>query len=183
MQIAAIAMQKGFIILLLFVGIAACSGDASGDATKEATAENKKEEVVNNVTPDYLVEMEIQGMTCVMGCGGDIKDALIATGGVASVEYDFEQNRQPNKAKVLIDSKIVSSEQLEAAVHALVDSESKEKRFNVISMSEEPYTAEEISIRGASGSSDQMSVQPVESSSNWIELPNILDLFTGWFSL
>lgn len=168
-------MKRFFVFALVLGMLTGCSGDASGEATNEATAKQEA-----SVTPDLMVSMEISGMTCVQGCGNEIKEEVMKSGGVASVDFDFEMGRQPNTAKILIDSKVVTAEQLEKMILGIVDEESKEPRFSVLSVSEEPYVAP-ANAGGGKGGNESIAVAPIKPSSSFIELPNLLDLFSGWF--
>lgn len=172
-------MKKLFILAFTLGSLVACSGDTSGDATGEAKVATTKE--VKKVEADYEVTMEISGMSCVAGCGKEIETALIESGGVESVSYDFESGRQPNIAKVKFDSKLTSGEKLEEIIHGILDEETKERRFSVLSFSESPLNPEPASTGGGERNADEISIRPNESSS-FIELPNILDIFTSWFS-
>ena len=101
-------MKKIVFVLTTGILLSACSSEQEKVNTE--TIEAKTTDVV--VNPNQLLTMEIDGMVCQMGCGGAIRKGLKDTKGVASVEFDFEEERKTNVAKIAYDKSIVSSEEL-----------------------------------------------------------------------
>ena len=96
-------MKKIVFVLTTGILLSACSSEQEKVNTE--TIEAKTTDVV--VNPNQLLTMEIDGMVCQMGCGGAIRKGLKDTKGVASVEFDFEEERKTNVAKIAYDKSIV----------------------------------------------------------------------------
>ena len=78
--------------------------------------------------------MEIEGMTCVMGCGASIRKELYTTKAVSSVEFDFKEDRKINTAKIAFDSAKISIDEMVSII-----SNMNEKQFSLGKISEEEY--------------------------------------------
>ena len=115
-------------------------------------------------------------MMCKMNCGGSIKKALKSTTGVTDVEIDFEDGREINVAKVSFDSKLVNEQQMMEAVTSLYDNQYSVGNTSVSNLSQE------ISIDEEDVTSDE-ETSAVEAATSFIELPNLMDLFRGLFSV
>lgn len=160
--------MKRFIYIVAISSFAvSCAQEESGDvSSSDATAEMQKAEP----TANKRMIMEIDGMTCEMNCGGAITNALKETEGVTDVEIDFEDGRQTNVARVSFDSKMVTPEEMTKAVTDLF-----EHQYKVGTTSVEDLTAE-VEIQEESTSDDELTV--VDASTSFIELPNLMDLFS-----
>jgi periplasmic mercuric ion binding protein len=89
------------ILLTLFVFsvlLFSCNQKTNTDITQKKE-QAKQEKVVAN----KMLTFEIEGMTCVMGCGGSIKKELAATNAVEKCEFEFEEGRKKNIVKVSFD--------------------------------------------------------------------------------
>jgi len=161
-------MKKIAFVLTTGILLSACSSEQKKENSDSIGVETA-DTVVN---PNQLLTMEIDGMVCQMGCGGSIRKGLKGTKGVASVEFDFEEERATNTAKIAYDKSIVSSEELIKVVSNLNDGQ-----FLVGTVSFEDVT---IPAKAASSSSSKTTEQPkVEVSSSYVKLPNLFDLFSG----
>lgn len=161
-------MKKIVFVLTTGILLSACSSEQEKVNTE--TIEAKTTDVV--VNPNQLLAMEIDGMVCQMGCGGAIRKGLKDTKGVASVEFDFEEERKTNVAKIAYDKSIVSSEELITVVSKL-----NEGQFLVGTVSFEDMT---IPSKATNSSTSKSTEQPkVEVSSSYVKLPNLFDLFSG----
>ena len=66
---------------------------------KESHTVSKPNKVVSN----KIVAMEIEGMTCVMGCGASIRKELYTTEAVSSVEFDFKEGRKIKRKQLFLN--------------------------------------------------------------------------------
>ena len=148
--------------------LSACSSEKLGKTVEKTTVETAKVDV----NPNQLLTMEIDGMVSQLGCGGSIRKGLKETNGVASVEFEFEEERKTNVAKIAYDKSIVSSEELIKVVSNL-----NEGQFLVGTVSFEDVVTP---TKATKTSSTRNSEEPkVEVSSSYVKLPNLLDLFSG----
>lgn len=124
-------MRSLFISLLSISILASC-------ANKEEKVFLRKEShsvsnTTNTVKPNSILTMKIDGMTCMMGCGASIRKELYSTKAVKNVEFDFEEGRETNTAKIAFDdSKISQKEMVE------IISKMNEKQFTVGETKVEP---------------------------------------------
>ena len=124
-------MKSLFISLLSISILASC-------ARKEEKVFLRKEShsasnTTKSVKPNSILTMKIDGMTCMMGCGASIRKELYATNGVKSVDFDFEEGRETNTAKIAFDdSKITDKKMIELI------SNMNEKQFTVGETKVEP---------------------------------------------
>ena len=160
-------MKKFIFVASLGVILSACSTDVAPENTPET-----EEVTTAEVQPNQVLTMEIDGMVCQMGCGGSIRKGLKATNGVASVEFDFEEERKTNIAKIAFDKSIVTSEQLIKVVADLNDGQ-----FLVGTVSFEDVTIPVKSNKTSVTDGDNSS--KVDVSSSTIKFPNLLDVFSG----
>lgn len=111
-------MKKCFYVLPIISLFFSCSTEPKEILVKRehVTVTNTKQ-----VIADKMVEMEISGMSCEMGCGGSIRKALKETGGVHRVQYDFVEGRAQQTAKISFDSKLVNVDQMVKLIEELND--------------------------------------------------------------
>jgi len=107
---------------------------------------NEKNELVKNereniettkvrVVPTDLLTMEVQGMSCEMGCGAAIRRGLLDTKAVEGVTFDFKMGREINIAQISYDKKQISKEQITEIV-----SQINEKQFTAKEISNTTLT-------------------------------------------
>ena len=124
-------MKSLFISLLSISILVSC-------ANKEEKVFLRKEShsasnTTKSVKPNSILTMKIDGMTCMMGCGASIRKELYATKAVKNVDFDFEEGRETNTAKIAFDdSKISQKEMIE------IISKMNEKQFTVGETKVEP---------------------------------------------
>lgn len=117
-------MKKIVFLLLISTFLLACNSTPKEKvltATEKNVQEQKAMDAHKSVVPTMVMDATITGMTCTMGCGSTIRKGLYLTGGVAKVEYDFEDEREENEIKIYFDDKKVSQEDIIAAVGELND--------------------------------------------------------------
>ena len=119
------------IALLLFFFIAGCTSQEKPVFIKKETHTDAKQ---NKVASNKLLSMEIEGMTCVMGCGASIRKELYTTKAVSSVDFDFKEGRKMNTAKIAFDSAKISIDEIVSII-----SNMNEKQFSLGKISEEEY--------------------------------------------
>lgn len=146
------------------------------------TAEEKYKEVVSNentpksevvtVVPNKMLTMEIDGMVCKMGCGGSIRKALLETGGVSQCEFDFEENRKTNIAKISFNKDLVSADELVNVVSTINDNQFTVGAVSTLSLEDLPST-EKVNEENEMNATSE-SAMSVSSSSNGFEMPNLL---------
>ncbi len=168
-------MKKFLYLPILALTLFACTCDDTCDPEAEAEA-TAQAEVTATAVADKMMTMEVSGMMCKMNCGGSIKKALKSTTGVTDVEIDFEDGREINLAKVSFDSKLVNEQQMMEAVTSLYDNQYSVSNTSVSNLSQE------ISIDEEDVNSDE-ETSVVEAATSFIELPNLMDLFRGLFSV
>ena len=168
-------MKKFLYLPILALTLFACTCDDTCDTEAEAEA-TAQVEVTATAVADKMMTMEVSGMMCKMNCGGSIKKALKSTTGVTDVEIDFEDGREINVAKVSFDSKLVNEQQMMEAVTSLYDNQYSVSNTSVSNLSQE------ISIDEEDVNSDE-ETSVVEAATSFIELPNLMDLFRGLFSV
>ena len=124
-------MKSLFISLLSISILASCtSKDEKVFLRKESHSSSNS---TNTVKPNSILTMKIDGMTCMMGCGASIRKELYATKAVKNVDFDFEEGRETNTAKIEFDdSKISQKEMVE------IISKMNENQFTVGETKVEP---------------------------------------------
>ena len=118
------------LLSLLFFVVGCTSEEKPVFIRKESHTVSKPNKVVAN----KLISMEIEGMTCVMGCGASIRKELYTTKAVSSVEFDFKEDRKINTAKIAFDSAKISIDEMVSII-----SNMNEKQFSLGKISEEEY--------------------------------------------
>ena len=111
------------ILLTLFVFsilLFACNQKSS-----EKIAQKKEHKVPEKVIANKMLTFEIEGMTCVMGCGGSIKKELAATNAVEKCEFEFEEGRAKNIVKVSFDQNKTTVKELINIVTKMNDNQFK----------------------------------------------------------
>ena len=159
--------MKNLICFILLVALSACSNQP--EVVHLRTVKGKKEQVAK-VEANALFTVNLQGMSCEMGCGGSIRQELKATGGVDRVEFDFVEGRKIQTAKISFDDKKISETKMLSIL-----SEMNEKQFKV----------QKVAIEKLNELKDTSIEAPVEDSEKAIEisdasrsfvLPNLFDV-------
>ena len=98
------------VTLGLFL-MTSCGGSCEKTAEKEAVVVNE------NVVADAETQFNVEGMVCAMGCAAVIQEELGKVNGVAFAEVNFEDEL----ATIKYDSKLVSEDELIAAIENVGD--------------------------------------------------------------
>ena len=144
--------------------------------TAETAVKEKVEEQAAPVMANRLLTLEIEGMTCVMGCGGSIRSELKATNAIESCEFEFEEGRAKNTAKVAFDKNKITVDEIINIVTTMNKgqfkvggSDSEDISINIKTRVEERTTS---SLENAT---------PTVVSATSIELPSFVDILASFF--
>jgi periplasmic mercuric ion binding protein len=108
-----------FFLSTLFV-LTSC-GEKPATVKNELASQTPKTKVKAN----KMLTFEIEGMVCVMGCGGSIRSKLAETNAVEKCEFDFEEGREKNTVTVSFDEKKTSPEKIIKIVTEMNDGQFK----------------------------------------------------------
>jgi mercuric ion binding protein len=168
-------MKKSILIILAIGALTlSCSDSKSSEATVTATEKNQEIPVVAN----RMLTLEIEGMTCVMGCGGSIRSELAETKAIESCEFDFEQGRDKNIAKIAFDKDKIT-------VDKIIDIVAKMNKgqFSVGKNSSEDIVVNiktRVEEKTTTAVPDpKLNVQT--SSATYIALPNFVEILASFF--
>lgn len=162
-------MKKiGFLVWMFTLFLAACQTSSSDEHN-----ENSDSDIDRTVVSSHLADIEIEGMTCEMGCGGDIRKALRHTGGVSSVSFDFADNREVNIAKVQFDANSIDVSELRRVIEAL-----NKGQFKVNTINAQALTKNKVKNKQAKREEVGSGVQ---MTSPMISLSDLLGSVASWF--
>ena len=164
-------MKKTSFLVFALAALVACTNDTKTAVDGDSKPQQEQTEVA--VEPNKVLSMEVDGMVCKMGCGGSIRKGLKETGGVSRVEFDFDEDRKTNFAKVYFNSEKISKDEIVSVVADL-----NEKQFTVGAVEVEDF--EDVSSDEVETTSNESDVQIDAYSSN-VEVPNLLELLSGLF--
>ena len=95
-----------FFIIILTVFVVSCNGENNKKTAKQDIPEKELSENIKNI------EIQIEGMTCEIGCARLIQSKLYKTGGVKFAKVSFEENL----GKISYDANIVSISDLKEVI-------------------------------------------------------------------
>lgn len=98
------------IVMLAFV--AAITGCSNTQPAENAKVETQETIELATVTPNATATLDVEGMTCEMGCKAAIEKHLSKTAGIAKCEIDFKNA----VAVVEYDNGIITEEQIIAEI-------------------------------------------------------------------
>ncbi len=159
--------MKNFSILFasaLIIG--ACSSEP--EKIHLRTEKGPRNENGKHVDANSMMTVEIQGMTCEMGCGGSIRKELKGTGAVARVQFDFEEGRKKQTAMVSYDSSKITAAEMIRLITTMND-----KQFSVGKNTVEPISKDVTTDRSSSKESKEPEVELEETR---IEMPNLINI-------
>jgi len=170
-------MKKVLFTGILISLIASCSTSTDQVSSEEkAQNDNLTEEELVAVIPNRKMTTEIDGMTCVMGCGGSIRKELLNTGAVSRCSFDFKGIDETSTAMIEFDKDKISADEIAELIKKLNDGQ-----FTLGEMSTESIAVEvnEETDTNTSSSTQKEEVAPINvSSSSGIQLPNFIDLIS-----
>ena len=151
-----------------FLMLGSCSSDAPVQtAAKEQALSSAK------VVPDRVLSLEIEGMVCKMGCGGAIRKELKATGAVADCEFDFEEDRAINTAKIAFNKDKISADEIVKIISTM-----NEKQFTVGKTSTSEIELQEANLREEPSTSSSEETAKIKVSETSFKMPDLLKLFS-----
>lgn len=106
-------MKKLFYIVPFF--LLSCNATDSDIVSEEKTVEIAKEDIL----ADTVIKIEIEGMTCEMGCVTTIRNKVNRMKGVTNFGMDFDAERTSDYAKIQFDSRVVSSEDIKNTIEGI----------------------------------------------------------------
>ena len=121
--------------------------------------------------------MEVSGMMCVMGCGSSIRKELYQTKGVSEVEFDFEEERETNVAKIKFDKNIVSIEEMVNIVNTM-----NENQFTVGNTSSSSLEQESPNTTEGASSSFKEDEKEVIKTSSSLKINSFIPLLTKFLT-
>jgi len=105
-----------FLLIGVFTLVFSCSNPQESSQADVAVQEST---VV--VTPTHILSVELEGMSCEMGCGASIRKELLSTQAVERVQFDFKMGRKTNIAHISYNESDISPEKITARITQLND--------------------------------------------------------------
>ena len=155
---------------ILFSGVlilSACSSEPKEVLLRTEKGSTDEKKVPVHATA--VLTMEVEGMTCEMGCGGSIRKELKATGGVERVKFDFVEGAEKQKTYVYFDEAKVSEKDLKEIITTM-----NEKQFTISSSSKENVDKTTETSESKSNSSDEAPVVNLDEDN--FQLPNLVGI-------
>lgn len=171
-------MKKFLFTGVLISLLASCStsSDQVSESEKNTDSQTIKESDLVAVTPNRLMTTEIDGMTCVMGCGGSIRKELLKTGAVSRCSFDFKGIDKTSSAMIEFDKDKISADEI-----ADLLKEINEGQFTLGKMSTDAIASETVEANEpiSSSSPEKKDVKTIKvSTSSGIQLPNFIELIS-----
>jgi copper chaperone CopZ len=108
------AVVSILFFLLLFVS---CTTQEEKIIVKNAKPKEEKKAV--EVTPNKLLTLDVEGMSCEMNCGGSIRKELKKTGAVSRVEFVWIEEAEKQVTKVSYDDTKISDKEIVALIEKI----------------------------------------------------------------
>jgi copper chaperone CopZ len=164
-------LKSSFFVSILALNFYSCS--SSSEKTEIST---QKEEIIP-VIANKMLELEIEGMMCEMGCGGSIRKALKETGGVEQCSFDFDDEEEWNKAYIKFDKDKISPDKIISLIE-----EMNENQFTTRNPKTENYTSS-VTIKdekqGSTNAASSEEKNPIKMNNYTFSMPNLLDIFSS----
>lgn len=162
-------MKSFAIVLSSVLVLGACSSEPN---VVHLRTEKGQKETKAPVTANKMLTLEVEGMTCEMGCGGSIRKELKASGGVDRVEFDFIEGEKVQTTKIYFDSDKVNEEEMMEIVTSMND-----KQFTAIKVSSESINP--TSTTPLDNSTTKEEEEKIKISTSSFALPNLFDILSG----
>lgn len=165
-------MKYIFFITLSFLILLGCSSDPSANTDKVAVMADvpvtvSEIKVGNTDDVKTIAELEIEGMTCAIGCAKMIKKTVSDLNGVKMAEVNFDADNPIDFAVVEYNPEEINELEMAAVIQSLVDGQYKVNNIIVKKYIYSESLKEEIIKE------DQTSGLDIKFS-----FPNILEVFT-----
>lgn len=172
-------MKKNLVIIgIVSLGLFACKSEEKPSESADGTPKKEqKDEPTVAVNADRVLNLELEGMVCQMGCGGAIRKELNATGAVANCEFDFEEDRAMDVAKIEFDKDKITADEIVKIV-----SEINDGQFKVGKVSSEDLATTDI-VNETPNTTKSVEKPKATMSVSTSSMPNLFDLFSGLLSV
>ena len=171
--------MKKIIYLLISLVILSCNSESKKEITRTEHIKNQQDNSPK-VNPNKLLTIEIDGMSCVMGCGSSIRKELYATKGVSEVDFDFEEERTTNIAKIKFDKDLVTVDEMIKILNTMNENQFKVGKTTTENIEISPKYQEENS--GQEEESEHQEKSIIKTSSNTIETSSFVNLLSRFFT-
>ncbi|MCT4560462.1 MAG: hypothetical protein N4A41_03715 [Crocinitomicaceae bacterium] len=162
--------------LFAFTLVIALISVSCSEATPEANTAQNEVKAAEPVKGNRLLTLEIEGMTCVMGCGGSIRKELAATQAIESCEFEFEEGRAMNTAKISFDKDKITVDKIIEIVSTM-----NKGQFKVGNNETEDISVN-IRTKVEEVPSDKVDDSKLKvSTSTNIEMPNFVEILASFF--
>lgn len=159
------------VALVISLVVFSCS-EAKNDTETTKTTQEKTEPVKGNC----MLTLEIEGMTCVMGCGGSIRKELNATNAIESCEFEFEEGRAMNTAKISFDKDKITVDKIIQIVSTM-----NKGQFKVGNNETEDISVNiRTTVEEVPSDKVEDTKMKVSTSTN-IEMPNFVEILASFF--
>jgi copper chaperone CopZ len=155
---------------ILFSGVlilSACSSEPKEVLLRTEKGSTDEKKVPVHATA--VLTMEVEGMTCEMGCGGSIRKDLKATGWFERVKFDFVEGAEKQKTYVYFDEAKVSEKDLKKIIMTM-----NENQFTISSSTKEKVDNGTNTSASKSISSDETAVVNMDEDN--FQLPNLVGI-------
>jgi mercuric ion binding protein len=165
-------MKRFFLITLSFLILLGCSSDPSANTDEVAVMADvpvtvSEIKVGNTDDVKTIAELEIEGMTCAIGCAKMIKKTVSDLNGVKMAEVNFDADNPIDFAVVEYNPEEINELEMAAVIQSLVDGQYKVNNIIVTIYIYSESLKEEIIEE------DKTSALDIKFS-----FPNILEVFT-----
>ena len=104
---------NGFLVVVFLTFSIACGNSEQAEESNPTTEDVQ----VAAVTPNATATLDVEGMTCEMGCKAAIEKHLSKTAGVAECNVDFEKSL----AVVAYDNNVITEDQIIAEIGSIAN--------------------------------------------------------------
>jgi len=106
--------MKKLIFVLPFI-LLSCNTENSDVVAEVEVVEIAKKDI----KADVEIKIEIEGMTCEMGCVTTIRNKVNRMKGVTSFEMDFDTERTSDYSTIQFDSRLLSSDDIKNTIEEI----------------------------------------------------------------
>lgn len=135
-----------------------------------ACTDNSKD----NLSANAVVEFEIEGMVCEMGCGASLRKGLFETGFVSEVKVDYAEKNPSNTIKVYFNENNITTDKMEEIIESLNENQFKARLIKVDELSDSDKQKYNIDQSESSANSSG-----VKASTQRFSFPNLTELLNS----
>lgn len=172
---------KSIFLFILVITLFACNQNTQKQKqtqlTKSEKSSSNQADKHSSVVATSVLNVEINGMVCEMGCGSAIRKELYKTDAVKQVDFDFKMGRDVNTAKVYFDNSKLSEEEILKILTNINNNQFTLGNKEVTSISENKQV-EESTTNASVPVNTAISISKNNSIFSF-EMPNLIDLFLG----